>query len=265
MNYEIVPQNIDIREGACEKITVYEIKDDGEKKIVSYDNLRFQAHGDGAYIDEFGQMTAINLGNYTFDVIIQENDDSKIVSGTYTIREIEEKKSINQKYIELEKTEKTVPKLERTSLKRITIEESQEALERKKKGFMAHSRAIIRTIDANSDLVWLGIVILLSGILGAGLVLLLSGFTLEKISAFVLFFLSAIFSFFKKIYSSPGEVSSEIEEKMLGTNDQERLESLEKKKKEIDSRINRLTTKIRNIEPKKQKNFYKLTIDETAH
>ncbi|NUM33419.1 MAG: hypothetical protein HUU50_02650 [Candidatus Brocadiae bacterium] len=272
--YVITPKDILLKEQESVQLGVKKINPDGTLEAVR--NLKFFEYSGAGFIDEYGQLTALRAGEHQFSVLFENEVQDEIqIDGKYTVLPANGPSLSKMADGVLEKTAKEESsernpydsKIQKATIKRVTIDELRAKTEEKKvsKGLMAHTRAITRTIGANKDLVWLGFILIFAVVFGCSVVLLMYGFSIEKIGAFLTMLGGLVISFFGKIYSPPGEVSQEIEEKMLGTNDNERLAALMKKKESLDFRIRGLTTKIRASdtgEKQQSKTFYKMTMDE---
>jgi len=282
--YRIFPDNAELKQQEAIQFCVFRKKEDGSEEKVG--GVVWQEISGGGYIDPCGMLTPINLGDHKLEAKFDSDDDSapyeeitlstnyKVIPG--------DGRTLNQKFLD-SKCNALAEKLreiraegieEASPEKKISIEEEQtrfdepiqkkkvtikqliqEHEEPRKKTVMGHTRAIYRALAANQDLVWLVFLCIFAVCFGGCVILLMDGFSTEKISAFLVMFLGLVISFFGKLYTPPGEVSEAIGDRILGVSDEDKI-------KKLETKLNRLTTKVQ----KKNQNqsFYKYTIDENS-
>lgn len=251
----IQPNPITLKEGESVQLEVVGVN--GEP----VGDIRWQELDGGGIIDQYGVLTAIRAGGWTIKAYVpdKENPGEICLRGYYNVIAVP---SINKQF---EERQMEIPKI--PDLKPLPGESKNTSEQAKEKGktFMAHTRAIVRTLGANKDLTCLVALILFAVIFGGCLVLLLSGFTVEKIGAFLAMLFGLIVSFFGKLYAPQGEVSEAIEIKVAGATDDEKIRFLTEKRNRIESKIQELKTNKRDSGSFKQASFYKMTLDENSH
>lgn len=164
--------------------------------------------------------------------------------------------SVNLKEIlDSQKEEEEIPKPKsKIILKKLSNDDLAEKAAQKRTVF-GHSRALYRTLIANGDLAFLGLLCFFAVSLGCCTILLIYGFSTEKTIAFLASFLGAIFSFLAKLYTPPGEISEALSDKISGATDEEKIQSLEKKLKKLTTRVQKKNQPIGD-------SFYKYSITE---
>ena len=274
---QVIPENIVLSEGDSVQLSVLKTIESGESETVG--NLRWKEVGGGGIIDQYGVLTAVRPGAFSYYVYIPEPDPEitgeRVLTGYYNVVPIEEKieskiASINEKFSAMEKLEPTErienKRIQKATIKKITVEKLQERAKETTNtsgDFMRHTRAVTRTIGANKDLVWLGVLAIIAMVFGGSLILLLNGFTVERIATFLTMLIGIVISLFGKIYAPPGEVTESIEMKMAGSDDTERMKYLTEKRDRINTRIREITARMHGG-PQTQKSFYKMTMDESV-
>lgn len=283
--YRIFPENAELKQQEVVQFCVFKMKEDGSEDKVG--SVSWFEETGGGYIDQYGTLTAINLGSHTLRASFMSDDDDidlyKELSLTTRYNVIPgDGMSINQKFLDskigvlseklkelrsgIERNDETpqikendelpIQKKKVVTIKQIVAEEQIEP--EKKKTVMGHTRALYRTLAENKDLVWLAFLCIFAVCFGGCVILLMNGFSIEKIAAFLTIFLGLLISFFGKLYTPPGEISEAISDRILGVSDEDKV-------KKLETKLNKLTTRVQKKNPDQRKSFYKYTIDENSN
>lgn len=285
--YRIFPENAELKQQEVVQFCVFKMKEDGSEEKVG--SVSWVEETGGGYIDQYGTLTAINSGSHTLKASFLSDDDDidlyKEISLTTHYNVVSGNgMSINQKFldskigalserlreirsgitedgndtprIQEQIEEQPIQKKKVVTIKQIVAEEQIEP--EKKKTVMGHTRALYRTLAENKDLVWLGFLCIFAVCFGCSVILMMNGFSIEKITAFLAMFFGLVISFFGKLYTPPGEISEAISDRILGVSDEDKV-------KKLETKLNKLTTRVQKKNPNQCKSFYKYTIDENSN